>query len=38
VFREAKICLQGTTKIDIHGPVSELKPLFHTMESLIKSS
>jgi hypothetical protein len=38
IFREAKICLQGTTSIDIHGPVSELKPLFHTMESLIKSS
>jgi hypothetical protein len=36
IFREAKICLQGTTKIDIHGPISELKPLFHTMESLVK--
>ena len=38
IFREAKISLQGTTSIDIRGPVSELKPLFHTMESLIKSS
>jgi hypothetical protein len=38
MFREAKICLQGTTKIDINGPISELKPLFYTMESLIKSS
>jgi hypothetical protein len=36
IFREAKICLQGTTKIDIHGPVSEIKSLFHTMESLVK--
>jgi hypothetical protein len=30
IFREAKISLQGTTNIDIHGSVSELKPLFHT--------
>jgi hypothetical protein len=36
IFREAKIRLQGTTKIDIHGPISELKTLFHTMESLVK--
>ncbi|HET7285702.1 MAG TPA: hypothetical protein VFI70_13545 [Nitrososphaeraceae archaeon] len=36
IFREAKICLQGTTKIDIHGPISELRPLFHTIESLVK--
>jgi hypothetical protein len=37
MFREAKISIQGTTKMDIHGPISELKPLFHTMESIIKN-
>jgi hypothetical protein len=36
IFREAKISVQGTTKIEIYGHISELKPLFHTMESLIK--
>jgi hypothetical protein len=38
IFREARISIQGTTKIDIHGSISELKPLFHTMESIIKSN
>jgi hypothetical protein len=37
MFREANISIQGTTKMNIHGPISELKPLFHTMESIIKS-
>jgi hypothetical protein len=36
MFREARISIQGTTKMNIHGPISELKPLFHTMESVIR--
>ena len=35
IFRIAKISVQGTTRIDIFGPTSELKPLFHNMQSLI---
>ena len=35
MFRMAKISIQGTTRIDIHGPSSELKPMFRTMQSLI---
>ena len=37
LFREARISIQGTTKMNVHGPISELKPLFHTMESIIKN-
>src|ERR1051326_1250567 len=37
MFREARISIQGTTKMNVHGPISELKPLFHTMESIIKN-
>jgi hypothetical protein len=38
LFREAKISIQGSIKMDIHGPIPELKPLFHTMESIVKSA
>jgi hypothetical protein len=38
IFRSAKISIRGTTQLDIHGPISELKPLFHAMESIIKST
>ena len=37
MFRMSKISIQGTTRIDIHGPASELKPMFHNMQSLINS-
>jgi len=37
MFRMAKISVQGTTRIDIHGPSSELKPMFQAMQSLINS-
>lgn len=37
MFRMAKISIQGTTRIDIRGPPSELKPMFHNMQSLINS-
>ncbi|MFZ0514382.1 MAG: hypothetical protein WAM14_22450 [Candidatus Nitrosopolaris sp.] len=37
MIRIAKISIQGTTRIDIHGPSSELKPMFHNMQSLINS-
>ena len=35
MFKISKISIQGTTRIDIHGPASELKPMFHNMQSLI---
>ena len=38
MFRSARISIRGTTKLDIRGPISELKPLFHAMESIIKSA
>jgi hypothetical protein len=37
MFRMAKISVQGTTRIDIRGPSSELKPMFQAMQSLINS-
>src|SRR5690348_13934437 len=37
MFREARISIQGTTKMNVHGPISELKPLFRTMESITKN-
>ncbi len=37
VFREAKISIKGVTNIEIRGPASDLKPVFHLIESLIKS-
>ena len=37
MFKISKISIQGTTRIDIHGPASELKPMFHNMQSLINS-
>lgn len=35
IFRIAKISVQGITRLDLFGPTSELKPLFHNMQSLI---
>jgi hypothetical protein len=35
MFRNARISIQGTAKLIITGPISELKPLFNTMQSLI---
>jgi hypothetical protein len=37
VFRTAVISIQGTTKLEIHGPISELKPLFHNMHAVINT-
>jgi hypothetical protein len=38
IFRTARINIQGTTKIGIEGPISEIKPLFHNLQSLINST
>ena len=35
IFRTARIYIQGTTKIEILGPISEIKPLFHNLQTLI---
>ena len=35
MFRIARISIQGRAKIVIKGTISELKPLFNTMQSLI---
>jgi hypothetical protein len=35
IFKMAKISIQGSTKLEIFGPVSEIRPLFHTMQSLV---
>lgn len=37
MFKIARISIHGTTRIDIHGPSSELKPMFYNMQSLINS-
>ena len=34
-FRMAKISIQCLTKLELYGPISEINPLFHTMQSLI---
>jgi hypothetical protein len=36
-FRTARIYIQGTTKIEIRGPISEIKPLFHNLQTLINN-
>lgn len=35
LLRKAKICIQGTEKLEIHGPVSELKVLFSSAQKLV---
>lgn len=35
IFRMAKITIQCLTKLELYGPISEINPLFHTMQSLI---
>jgi hypothetical protein len=35
IFRTARIYIQGTTKIEIQGPISEIKSLFHNLQTLI---
>ena len=35
LFRKAKICIQGTEKLEIQGPVSELKILFSSAQKLV---
>lgn len=35
LFRKAKICIQGTEKLEIYGPVSELKILFSSAQKLV---
>lgn len=37
IFRLARITVQGTTRMDIYGPPSEIKPLFHNMQSLVSN-
>src|SRR6476661_3294614 len=37
MFRTAKISIQGTTKLDIHGSIPELKALFHNLQCFINS-
>ena len=38
LLRKAKICIQGTEKLEIHGPVSELKVLFSKRTEVSESS
>ena len=35
LLRKAKICIQGTEKLEIHGPVGELKILFSSAQKLV---
>ena len=35
LLRKAKICIQGTEKLEIHGPVAELKILFSSAQKLV---
>jgi hypothetical protein len=35
IFRMAKISIQCLTKLELYGPISEINPLFHSMQSLI---
>jgi hypothetical protein len=35
ILRKAKICIQGTEKLEICGPVSELKILFSSAQKLV---
>ena len=37
IFRLARITVQGTTRMDLYGPPSEIKPLFHNMQSLVSN-
>lgn len=35
LIRKAKICIQGTEKLEIHGRVAELKILFNSAQKLV---
>ena len=35
LFKVSKISILGTTRLDIIGPSSELRPMFHNMQSLV---
>jgi len=34
-FKVSKISIMGTTRLDIFGPTSELRPMFHNLQSLV---
>lgn len=35
IFRNAKLSIQGTTKLDLFGPTADLKVLFNTLQSVL---
>jgi hypothetical protein len=36
LFKTAKILIQGSSKMEIKGPPSELKPLFQNMQAILE--
>ena len=35
LFRRAKISIQGTSKLEVRASPSEMKPLFHSLQSVV---
>ncbi len=34
-FKNSKISIMGTTRLEVIGPSSELRPMFHNLQSLV---